>query len=483
MKLLSQNLPLKRIFSLILISMLNFVLLLGMQYLFFKIFPYAPDEIISIFFLILLIISTLPIIIYILGKIDSAIGPMSYNDLYVKTINSILSIDSFEEILHEVFDSVIIIIKAGFGRIICFHTESDVFDIHYENNKSHELFHREKTNSDDDIISYINGPHDIITRSKTGLLSSRRGKLDKIMDDLDADIAIPVYYNNRVLGLIAIGKKKRFSEREIRLLKIIANKLAILSVNSFYFRQIRKRKEVEKEYILTNRIQKQFLPDPNLHSGKIIIKAHHETASSLTREFYDIFVNDKIPNDIRLSTYRVIGDVKETSIFMPGIQAILQSYSRLGFSPVKSITRLQKLIAEKDILNGELMIFHSSVNQSGKFDYCCSGYPLPFYFQKSIGNLSEIRHDSAEIQHSEINMEPGDLILIMCNYYHMIVSSDIEEFSGILNQNLSLPADKIRDILLKKIKERRMSTSPDDNRNKSENEDKLFIIIGMEDRH
>jgi hypothetical protein len=141
-----------------------------------------------------------------------------------------------------------------------------------------------------------------------------------------------------------IGQKRGFSEREIKLLKIVAYKLAQLSVNSYYFSEIRKGMEVEKEYELINRIQKQFLPEPGFNSGRINIKVYHDTASSLTREFFDIFANEALPDDIRISAYRVSGDVKEISILMPGIQDMIQSYTRLGFSPRKTMSKLKNIV-------------------------------------------------------------------------------------------------------------------------------------------
>ncbi|MBN2039694.1 MAG: GAF domain-containing protein [Spirochaetes bacterium] len=481
MKTISRNLSIKRILTLIIISILNFLFLAGTLYLLFQIYPVVINRYIFISFLIICIFSTLPLLIFILSRIDSAIGPMTFNDLYVKTINSILSTDSFEDILNNIFDSVVIIIKAGYGRIICYHTESDVFDIQYENDRSHELFHRKRTDADDRLISCISGPHDIITRSKTAITNDRKRIVNKMMKDLNADIAVPIFFNKVVLGVIAVGEKKKFSEREIRLLKIIAHKLAILSVNSYYFTQIKKRKEVEKEYILTNRIQKQFLPDPSLESGRIVIKAHHETESSLTREFYDIFINNKEINDIRLSAYRVFGDVKETSIFMPGIQAILQSYSRLGYSPLDSIKKLKKLISEKNMLNGKLMIFHSSINQSGKFNWCSSDYPAPFFFQKSTGTLNTIHNENQDLQYSEILMNPGDLIFIICNYYHFIINTNITEYSELINSIHTLHINEIKNILVRRIKQNRQTVQSEDSRHNYETEDKLIIIIGRKE--
>ena len=429
-----------------------------------------------ILLIILFNLSTLPILGFFLNRIDSIINPTSYNYQYIKIVDSILNIQTFDEIIHKIFYFVVKDIKAGFGHITFYRNETDVFDIVYQNNRAREIKRREKTESDRIFLKNMKGPDDIIIKAKSNKLNEKETEIIKALESINTDIIVPIFYNNRIFGLIAIGRKRRITEREIRLLKLIAFKLAILSVNNYYFNEIRKRREVEKEYELTYKIQKQFLPKPSLESGKIIIKAYHNTASSLTREFYDIFVNNESPDDIRISAYRVYGDVKETSIFMPGIQAILQSYARLGFSPEKTLSKLKNLVKQRDVLNGDLMIFHSSIKQSGEFICCCSDYPAPFLYQHSLKKMKHLTIES-ELQCLKIKLEPGDIIIAACGYYFGILSSDIQKYSDIINQNHSLPLEEIKDKLLNALNKISSSTV---RKVKKEDEDKLLILITME---
>jgi hypothetical protein len=486
MKSIVQNILLhrtiNRIINLTVITCLNFIFIFIIFYVINFLFSLTIEGKYFLFFIILILFSLLPILNFFLDKFDSFINPAGYNDIYTKIIDSVLNIESFDEILLNIFGLVIKLLKAEFGNIIYYRDEKDVIDIEYYNNQTHLLFRREKSESDTILLRKIKGPDDIIIKTKNKKSTARDKEIFIALEMMRADLVVPIFYNNKISGIIAIGGKKGFSEREIKLLKIIAFKLALLSSNSYYFKEIRKRREVEKEYELTNKIQKQFLPEPSLKSGRIIIEAHHKTASSFTREFYDIFVNNAIPDDIRVSAYHVFGDVKETSIFMPGVQAILQSYARLGFSPRKTITKLKNFVKKQDVLIGDLMIFHSSVKQSGEFICYCSNYPAPFYYQKSSGRLINPGGKGSGLKYIKIKMDPGDIIITQCSNYFEIFKSNMQQYLKIIDKNNSHPLEEIRNILVKTLNEsHKINKRKNNESNNKEGKDQLLILIGMED--
>jgi hypothetical protein len=472
-----------RIINFTVITCLNFLFIFIIFYVINYLFSLTIEGKYFLFFIILILFSLLPILNFFSDKLDSVINPAGYNDIYTKIIDSVLNIESFDEILLNIFGLVIKLLKAEFGNIIYYRDEKDVIDIEYYNNQTHLLFRREKSESDTILLRQIKGPDDIIIKTKNKKSTGRDKDIFTALDMMHADLVVPILYNNKISGIISIGGKKGFSEREIKLLKIIAFKLALLSSNSYYFKEIRKRREVEKEYELTNKIQKQFLPEPSLKSGRIIIEAHHNTASSFTREFYDIFVNNALTDDIRVSAYHVFGDVKETSIFMPGVQAILQSYARLGFSPRKTITKLKNFVKKQDVLIGDLMIFHSSVKQSGEFICYCSNYPAPFYYQKSSGRLFSPAGKGSGLKYIKIKMNPGDIIIAQCSHYFEIFKSNIQQYLKIINKNGSLPLEEITNILVNTLNDsHKINKRINNGHNNKEGEDQLLILIGMEDK-
>ena len=103
-------------------------------------------------------------------------------------------------------------------------------------------------------------------------------------------------------------------------------------------------------------------------------------------------------------------------------------------------------------------------------------------FNKASGTLAPLHSKSGEIRHSEIQMNTGDLIFVMCNYYHVIINSNIEQFSEFINKIHTLNVNEIKNILIRRIKQTGIITAAEDN-NKYETEDKLLIVIGLEEEH
>lgn len=424
--------------------------------------------------MLLFLISFIPILNYFQDFLSSAIRPISYTDLYIQTVDSILNVESFDEMLKSTFDQILRLMKASSGSLIFYYQERDEFDIYHQKNKKKKIIRGAEINRNSILLKSIKCPDDIIIRSR---LNSEDSIEKEIMDELDrfgGEIVIPIYYQDKFYGVIVIGDKRRLSERESRLLMIFASRIAILYVNSFYFKEILKRKEIEKEYELTSKIQKQFLPPPLFNAGNISIRTYHETASSLTNEFYDIFVN-KPDNDIRISAYRVHGDVKETSIFMPGIQAMLHSLAKLGYSPMKTLSKLKVLVKERDIIMGDLIILHSSVRQDGEFICCYTDYPAPFIYRKDTGCLSVLQKKDDE-EGIENKLENGDIIIIACRAFFNILSGNLSGYSELIKKS-SDKLDIINNSLVEGITSDLKET---DSAKKGREEDRLIILIRME---
>jgi hypothetical protein len=163
---------------------------------------------------------------------------------------------------------------------------------------------------------------------------------------------------------------------------------------------------------------------------------------------------------------------------MPGVQAILQSFARLGYSPRKTITRLKKYVKEQDVLIGDLMIFHSSIKQSGEFTCYFSNYPAPLYFQKSSGKLINPSGKGSGLKYIKIKLNPGDIIIAQCSKYYEILKSNLSYYQKIIIKNNSLHLEEIRNILVKSLND---SQRPVKTAHNEKDEDQLLILIGMED--
>lgn len=423
-------------------------------------------------FFIILLMSVLPVFNYVHGIIDSIISPARYEDLFARTVDSILNINAFNQFLKETFDQIISLTKVKNGLLIFYYPETDQYSIFYQKNRRSRVIKNANIESGNALFRAIDGPDNIITRNGLDMSVHQHREIAAELAKINGEVVVPIYFQEIFLGLVVIGaRKKKFTPREIDLLKIFASKIAVLSINSFFFHELLKKKEIEKELELASKIHHRFFPGQDINSGKIQVRIHHRTNSLQTREFYDIFADEKNSGSIRISSYRIHSDITGTSIYMPGIQALLQCYARLGYSTSKTIKKLNTMLKERELFDEDIAIFHSSLDQKGTFNYCNSGYPAPFVFRASGGHprrLTSPKKGTAE----QITLKPGDTVILCCEGFVPAIEEQKDKISEILRQHSESSAGKTRSAIIRLLAP--MPLMPE--------KDILLILIRMEPR-
>jgi len=420
----------------------------------------APEGAFSVVFFFTVIFSLLPVVNYLHTIIDSFISPIRYNDLYVQTVDSILSIESFDEVLRATFDQILDLIGVQTGMLVFYYHDRDEFNIFYQKNRRRKIIRNARISKDNILFRVISGPDDVIVRSKLNASIHFENSIIDELDRLGGEVAVPIYYHGMFLGLIVTGgQRRRFSPGEIRLLKIFASKDEIV-----------RKKELEKEYELAARVQKKFLPPAGGVMGGFELRVYHETASLMIREFYDLFENDAVEDDVRISVYRIKDNIAGTSILMPGVQSVLQSFARLGLSPAGVLARMKRIIRAKRLHAQDLVILHGSLRRSGEFLFSSFGYPEPFVFRPGKGSDRHRRQGRSVTQSRVIH--PGDIMLLCCDAYHRALAEDPAYFTEIIERNRELQLTKLRSTLVRSLAEKSGGGSSD----------RLLVMVRREER-
>ncbi|MCU0845214.1 MAG: SpoIIE family protein phosphatase [Spirochaetes bacterium] len=429
------------------------------------------DGAFSVVFFFAVIVSLLPVVNYLHTIIDSYISPIRYNDLYVQTVDSILNIESFDEVLRTTFDQILDLISVGTGMLIFYYHDRDEFNIFYQKNRRRKIIRNARISKDNMLFRVINGPEDVIVRSKLNPSIHFENSIIAELDRLGGEVVVPIYYHEMFLGLIVTGgQRRRFSPGEIRLLRIFASKIAILSVNRFFFNEIVKKKELEKEYELAARVQKKFLPPTGAVIGRFELRVYHETASLMIREFYDVFENDAGEDDIRISAYRIKSGIAGTSILMPGVQSVLQSFARLGLSPSGVLARMKRIIRAKHLHAQDLFIMHGSLKQNGEFFFSSYGYPAPLVYRRG-GGLHPHRREGRGATQS-LRMQPGDIMILCCDSFYRALVENLPAFADVIERNHGAPLSRLRSAMIRSLAESTGQGSSD----------RLLIMVRMEER-
>jgi hypothetical protein len=440
----------------------NIILSYGLDVLFvliltivaFFIFSFTHSSLNIFLFFTLMIIFILPMFNHLHDIIDSQISPLTYEDMFIQTVDSILNIESFNEMLKSKFELVLDLINVRSGLLIFYYPDTDEYSIFYQKNRRKRIVQNARVEIDNVLFKAVRSSDDIIERSRLDPGGRTEGLIIKELDRINGEVVVPVYSHDIFLGIIIVGKRsKKFSEDEIRLLKILASKLAMLSVNTFFFKEMVRKKEIEKEFETASKIHRRFMPDQELGIGRYTIRIHHEMRSKTMREFYDIYSRDREGNGLRISAYRIRGNTTGASIYMPGIQALLQSYARLDYQPAAIVSKLYSIVRERILFDEEITLLYASVNQEGQFLFSGRGYPPPIIFNNKTGRLRCLQRGK-KMGRSGIMLAAGDIILIVCESFYKSITADTMEFNRLIRENISLSAGKLRGTLLKYLIEK-----------------------------
>ena len=396
-----------------------------------------------ILFMVLLTITVLPLFTYLSHRIETQVSPVRYMDLYIQAVDSILAIESFDAMIKSIFDQILNCIHVRYGLLLFYYHDRDEYTIFYQKDRRKKVIRKANIENDNILFKVIQGADDVIIKSQLNEAIHFERAIMHEIGKLDGEVVVPIYFHDIFLGLIIIGDlKRRLSQREIMLLKAFASKIATLTVNGFFFKEIVQKKELEKEYELAMRIQQRFVPDTSLSYGTIRARVHHQSRSLSSREFFDLFVNQGDSDDVRISSFHMLGSLALVSLHMPSVQSLLHSYARMHLSPSQCIKKLQKIIKDTDIMDEELSVCHAMITQAGELQVSCHNHSSPMvYSGKKTKRLKKLKPKKGTVE--KLNLKEGDLLFMGCTPFMEYMEMHRDEVAGLLKKKASQSLEKI----------------------------------------
>lgn len=323
---------------------------------------------------------------------------------YINTIDEFMNTASFDDFISGKFSQILDLISADGGVLAIYNREKDKFTTFVHSSSSVlPLEKKYKINSRSILFEVTNSREDIINKSKLNPEVNFNRKIISELDRLDCDLMVPLFYLDIFMGALFVSRSgKDYKPEEIINLKIFATKIASLSVNSFFWQEMARKKELEKERDLGEKVQRNFLPPRDLIYKNITATVHYSNAEYIIDKFYDIF---PIADQLNITNYGSRENQSNSIIFMPALKAMLQSFSRLGFNAEESYKKMMKTNQSMNLIEEKLNFLHCCVYTDGNVECILENYPHPFIF--SNGSLSQI-HDT------KFAIASGDL-LILCS--------------------------------------------------------------------
>jgi sigma-B regulation protein RsbU (phosphoserine phosphatase) len=201
----------------------------------------------------------------------------------------------------------------------------------------------------------------------------------------------PLKGDIELLGVLLVSDKVNnvsLSEKDLNLLKILVNQLAVsLSTASFYAEAIEKRR-IKEEIRIARQMQAESLPKNLPFSDEICVAAYSKPAEVVCGDFYDCISIDR--ECIGLVIADAAGKGLPAAMMISQIQALIKNEIKSGRNLTKIMDNINQQMYEylpKDKFVTLLLgIFNKS---SGLFEYVNAGHNFPLVVRRN-GNIEEL---------------------------------------------------------------------------------------------
>jgi sigma-B regulation protein RsbU (phosphoserine phosphatase) len=234
-----------------------------------------------------------------------------------------------------------------------------------------------------------------------------------------SEIAVPLLYEERVIGVIALESNRlnAFSESDARLIESVANHLSIAIINArLYAEHVERERHLEREILMARDVQRAMIPESSPPVRGFEIAARLEPALNLSGDFYDYVPLSE--NRLGLMIGDVSGKGVRAAMGMAAARSILRSVARRGHGPAR-VVRDANLRLHRDLGRQLLLtlVYGLLDTETRTFQYCNAGHNAPYHIRASgkwralkAGGLLMGVFDKQQYKSETLHLERGDLL-------------------------------------------------------------------------
>jgi sigma-B regulation protein RsbU (phosphoserine phosphatase) len=210
----------------------------------------------------------------------------------------------------------------------------------------------------------------------------------------------PIYFQGKIRGCMAVGRKKdkeKFSAAELSLIRVVADYIAVGLIHHILLKENQDKVRITQELEIGSRIQKSLLPSqyPVLKRAKIF--GANRTAYEIGGDFFDVIT---LPEN--QGTLLVIADVMgkgvQSALLATILRTMLRSKISLATDPGKLMQEVNRLIYS-DLHTAESFITCQLIYMPSEEDYfyLTSAGHCPVLKINTSGEVIEINTDGVPL--------------------------------------------------------------------------------------
>jgi serine phosphatase RsbU (regulator of sigma subunit) len=255
------------------------------------------------------------------------------------------------------------------------------------------------------------------------LFEGERASCEKVFDQMEATLIVPLIYEDRLTGLMSLGQKKsgKFYRREdINLLKTLANQGAVAIENALMVEDVIEKERMEEELSIARDLQTSMLPATCPEIEGFEIAATSIQAREVGGDFFDFIEMGE--GKVGL----VIGDVTGKSVsgalVMSASRSVFRMLSEEGLTVGEIMIRANRR-TKKDIKSGMFVaLLYAVIDARDQIlSLSSAGQTQPIYFSAETGEarLVETEGDTfplgilenADYEETRVQLAQGDKVV------------------------------------------------------------------------
>jgi serine phosphatase RsbU (regulator of sigma subunit) len=192
-------------------------------------------------------------------------------------------------------------------------------------------------------------------------------------------LCVPLWDNKAVIGVLyadRLSTVRPFTEKDLRLLTLLANLAAVKIENALLMEDTIKKERMERELALAARIQKDLLPKETPLCAELDISGRNIPCLEVGGDYYDFIPVDDCRMGIAIAD--VSGKGVSASLLMASLRAALHSEIRPDHDLARLAAKLSDFVFKSSPINDFITFFWGELDTTtGMLRYVNAGHPPP----------------------------------------------------------------------------------------------------------
>jgi sigma-B regulation protein RsbU (phosphoserine phosphatase) len=249
----------------------------------------------------------------------------------------------------------------------------------------------------------------------------------------------PLIADGLSIGTLAIDSRqpRRFTETEIRLLRLMANQAAIAIEQARLQQEEIRRQRMEEELAVGRQIQLSMLPETCPMLDGWDFAADYQAASQVGGDFYDFFLLPGDPGRWGIAVADVSDKGVPAALFMALSRTTIRNVALRGRPPAEVLSWANRFIQEDSQAHMFLTVLYGELDtRYGSLVYANAGHNPPLYWQASTRRFFELPGagialgvvDEVQIEERVTVFEPGDVLVLYTDGVTEATNIELQEF-------------------------------------------------------